>query len=225
MSGNVELKAGTSSWTAGVRKGLPLFVPTFLLAVSFGVLAAPQLGGAAAVVMSALVWAGGAQFAALGMVQAGGTVAAATLAGLLVNTRFLLMGLAVAPSLRGGALQRAVEAQTLVDASFALSAKEGGRFDRGILLGSALPQYVGWTTGTLAGVLAGQSVHDIGRFGLDAVFPAFYLVLLLGELRERRAVAVAVLAAVVTLLLMPFAPPGLPVLAAAPAALLGLRRG
>jgi 4-azaleucine resistance transporter AzlC len=211
-----------ATWRDGLRAAAPLFVPTFLLAISFGVLARPVLGTAEAITMSAIVWAGGAQFAALGVLQAGGAAGAAIVAGILVNGRFLPMGLAIGPSLTGTAKRRALKGQTLVDASFALSAREGGRFEEGIILGAAIPQYAGWLLGTVAGVLAGGLIGDVEDFGLDAIFPAFYLALLLGELRSRAAVSAALLGAAITLALMPVAPPGVPVLAASAAALLGL---
>src|SRR5947209_5560898 len=85
----------------GIRAGLPLALPVFALAVSFGVLARPLMSPAAAIVMSFVVYAGAAQFAVLSVLAAGGGAAAAIAAGLLMNLRFLPMGLAAAPALRG----------------------------------------------------------------------------------------------------------------------------
>jgi predicted branched-subunit amino acid permease len=86
-----------------------------------------------------------------------------------------------------------------------------------------LPQAAAWTGGTLIGVLAGSARADPGALGLDAMFPAFFAVLLWGEARGRLPVTAAAIGAVIALALMPFAPPGVPVLAASAAALLGLR--
>jgi 4-azaleucine resistance transporter AzlC len=208
---------------AGVRAGLPFVAPTFVLGLSFGVLAEPVMGKVAPVVMSVVVFAGAAQFAALSVLAAGGAASAAVAAGLLLNLRFLPMGLAFAPSMRGGASRRAVEGQALVDASWALASRGDGSFDRGILLGATIPQFLGWTSGTVAGVVGGAAIADPASLGLDAIFPAFYLVLLVEEVRSRRALSVALLGAALTLVLMPFAPPGVPVVAAGLAALLGLR--
>ena len=108
----------------GIRAALPLVPPTFAIGVSFGVLAAPVMGSLAAIVMSAIVFAGSAQFAALSVLGAGGTAAAAVGAGLLLNARFLPMGIAAAPATRGGRLRRAAEGQTVVDASWALAADD-----------------------------------------------------------------------------------------------------
>src|SRR3954447_5199697 len=94
--------ANESSVRDGVRAGLPLVLAVFAVAVSFGVLARPVLGALPAVVMSIVVFAGAAQFASLSVLTAGGTAGAAIVAGLLMNARFLPMGFAAAPSLRGG---------------------------------------------------------------------------------------------------------------------------
>src|SRR3954453_16963869 len=110
--------ANESSVRDGVRAGLPLVLPVFAVAVSFGVLARPVLGALPAVVMSIVVFAGAAQFASLSVLAAGGTAGAAIVAGLLMNARFLPMGFAAAPSLRGGPFARAAQGQAIVDASW-----------------------------------------------------------------------------------------------------------
>ncbi|HEX4692599.1 MAG TPA: AzlC family ABC transporter permease [Solirubrobacteraceae bacterium] len=208
----------------GIRAALPLVPPTFAIGVSFGVLAAPVMGSVAAIVMSAIVFAGSAQFAALSVLGAGGTAAAAVGAGLLLNARFLPMGIAAAPATRGGRLRRAAEGQTVVDASWALAADEQGRFDREILIGGAVPQFAGWVGGTIVGALAGSAIGNPETLGLDAMFPAFYLSLLAGELRSGDARLAAAIAAAIALVLIPFVPPGVPVLAAGLAALTGVLR-
>jgi predicted branched-subunit amino acid permease len=212
---------------SGVRAALPLIVPTLALGISFGVLAEPVMGPVAPVVMSIVVFSGGAQFAALSVLQSGGAAAAAIGAGMLMNTRWLPMSFAVAPSLRGGTRRRALEAQAIVDASFVLASRADGTFDRGLLIGATLPQAVCWISGTAIGAFGGGVVGDPDRFGLDAIFPAFYLCLLAGELRERGGltpVVTVVLASLITLALLPSLPPGLPIIAASAAALIGLRR-
>lgn len=61
----------------GIRAGMPLALPVFALGVSFGVLARPVIGSVAPIAMSAIVFAGGAQFAALSVLAAGGASEAA----------------------------------------------------------------------------------------------------------------------------------------------------
>jgi len=174
--------------------------------------------------MSIVVFAGAAQFASLSVLAAGGTAGAAVVAGLLMNARFLPMGFAAAPSLRGGSLARAAQGQAVVDASWALASRRDGTFDRGLLLGATIPQAFAWISGTIVGVFAGSSLAHPERFGLDAIFPAFYLALLLGEVRTGRARAAAALGALIAFALIPVAAAGVPVIAASAAALLGLKR-
>ena len=213
-----------ASLRAGIAAGTPFAVAAGLLAVSFGVLAEPVLGAAPAVVMSAVVFAGSAQFAALAVLAAGGDPAAAVVAGVLLNARYIPMGIALAPSLRGGPLRRALIGQGMVDASWAMAMRGGGRFDPAFMIGATLPSYPFWVGGTLLGVLVGDSIGDPGAFGLDALFPAFFLGLLIGgePLTGRRTVAAALLGAAIAAALLPFAPPGVPIIAASAAALIGL---
>jgi 4-azaleucine resistance transporter AzlC len=192
--------------------------------VTFGVLAQPVMGSIAPIVMSLVVFSGAAQFAALTVLTAGGGVVAAVAAAMLMNGRWLPMGLAVGPFLKGGRLRRTLESQALVDASFALASRGDGTYDRGVLIGATLPQYAAWSLGTAAGVLGGAALSNPQALGLDAIFPAFFAVLLYGEARSRETITAAAAGGVIALALMPFTPPGVPVMAAAAAALLGLRR-
>jgi predicted branched-subunit amino acid permease len=76
----------------------------------------------------------------------------------------------------------------------------------------------------MVGVFAGSLLGDVNRFGVDAIYPAFFLALLIGEARHRWAVGVAFAGAAIALALTPFTPAGVPILAASLAALAGLRR-
>ncbi len=196
-----------------------------MLALSFGVLAREAgFSAIGAIVMSAIVFAGSAQFAAVSIIAGGGGLGAAIGAAALMNSRFLPMGVALAPSLPGGPLMRAAQGQTVVDASWVMANEGGGRFDRYFLFGASAVQYATWLGGTAIGALAGSALGDPRELGLDAIFPAFFLALLLPELRDARSRAVALAGALIALALVPVAPPGVPVLAASVAALVGLKR-
>jgi 4-azaleucine resistance transporter AzlC len=211
------------SWRAGLRAGAPIAVAGSLLALSYGVLAREAgMPTIAVIAFSVIVFAGSAQFAAIAILGQGGGVGAAVAAAALMNSRFLPMGFALAPSFSGGPFKRAAQGQTIVDASFAMAGDGKGGFDRHFLFGATAPQYVGWVTGTVVGALWGGVLGDPERLGLDAVYPAFFLALLVAELRNRRARGVATAGALIALALIPVAPPGVPVLAAALASLAGL---
>jgi 4-azaleucine resistance transporter AzlC len=217
-----ETERGSGVYLAGARAGLPFALATFVLGISFGVLARSLGWGVVApIVFSVITFSGSAQFAVDAVLGAGG---GAIVAAVLLNARFLPMGVAVAPFLKGGPLRRALEGQAVVDASWALASRGGGRFDREFMMGATIPQVAAWISGTIIGALAGDVVGSVERLGLDVIFPAFFLALLMEELRAGgRTIAVALIAAVLSLALVPFVPPGVPVNAACAAALLGLR--
>jgi len=207
----------------GVRAALPLAIAPFLFGAAFGVLALDAgFDAVGAVVMSATTFAGSAQFAAATIIDDGGGAAAAIVAALLLNARYVTFSLAVASIFPGSRRRRALESQLLVDESWALAGRTG-RFEYGVLVGAGLLLYVFWIAGTALGTVAGDLL-DPEAIGLDAAFPALFLALLAPYLRSRRALATAVLAAVITLVLLPVAPPGVPIVAASLAALIGLRR-
>lgn len=209
---------------AGIRKGIPFGIAVFAISFSYGVVARPVMGSIAPVVMSIVVFSGAAQFGSLAVLSVGGSTAAAIAAGVLLNARYAAMGLALAPSLRGRALSRGAFAMTMVDSSWAAASQGDGTFDPWYMVGVSAPQYVGWVGGTIAGVLVGPRLGGVSALGLDALFPAFFLALLVEEARGRRRQVAAAGGAGIALVLTPFLPAGLPILAASVAAVVAARR-
>jgi predicted branched-subunit amino acid permease len=208
----------------GVRAALPLAPAPFVFGLSFGVLAdAAGIGAVAAVVMSATTFAGSAQFAVGSVFETGGTVLAAVTAAVFLNARYIAISVTVASIVPGGRLRRFVQSQLIVDESWALSGRSG-RFEWPILAGAGLLLYALWVSSTALGTLVGGALEDPSALGFDAAFAVLFLALALPYLRERRALQAAVLAAAITLTLIPVAPSGVPIVAAATACLIGLWR-
>ena len=215
---------GPGGYGVGLRAIAPLIPAVLAFGVSFGVLAqAAGVGPTASIVMSLTTFAGSAQFAIVSVLGAGGTAVAAIAAAVLLNARYGPMALSAASVFRGGKLRRFLEAQLLVDESWALAQRDG-HFDRRVMIGAGLALYFGWSTGTAIGVLAGDSLGDPAMLGLDAAFPALFLALLSPLLRNRDALAAALIGAGIALALTPIMPAGIPVIAATAACLVGLRR-
>jgi predicted branched-subunit amino acid permease len=209
----------------GLRASLPLAVSTGLLGITFGATAlAIGWPPAAPIVASLVIFSGSAQFALLTVLAGGGGLATAVGSAALFNARFVPMGIALAPSLHGGRVRRAVEGLTNVDGSWVIAHEGEGRFDRHKLFGATVTQFVAWLGGTVVGVVAAPPQSVFHDFGLDVIYPAFFLVLLLEELREgggswRVALASAALAAA----LLWVVSPGVTLLLCAAVALTGLR--
>src|ERR671934_767906 len=210
----------------GARRALPIGIAVLLFGVSFGLLARTAgMGRVAPIVMSATTFAGSAQFAVASIFDTGGTVGAAILAAVLLNVRYAPISISVAGLFRGSPLRRLVQSQLIVDESWALAARGDGRFDRRILLGAGMLLYPVWVGSTALGVLGGGFLGDPERLGLDAAFPALFLALLVPRLATSRAFTAAVVAGAIALALVPFTPPGIPIVAASAACVVGWRRG
>jgi 4-azaleucine resistance transporter AzlC len=221
----------------GARAVLPLAVAVGGFGVSFGVLArASGMGSLAPVLMSMTTFAGSAQFAAVSVLGAGGAATTAIVAALLLNARYLPVGITVAPWLTGGFASRLLHAHLMVDESWAIAAEGEGRWNPRVLLAAGAGIWIAWVSGTIVGVTFGDLIGDPTRFGLDAAFPALFLALLVPQLRDgddppaypalgragRLPVLAAIVGAVIALLLTPIAPVGVPIVAASLACLIGL---
>jgi 4-azaleucine resistance transporter AzlC len=198
---------------------------TGIYGVSFGVLAiGAGLSEAQACALSLLVFTGGSQFAAIGVIGAGGSAATAVANALLLAVRNAAYGLSLASLLRGPFARRALAAQLVIDETTAMArAQEREEDARGAFWLTGVSVFVFWNLGTLAGALAGSGLGDPATYGLDAMFPAAFLALLAPQLRQPGAPAAAVAGALIAAVLLPFTPAGVPVLAAALGVLAGLR--
>src|SRR4029077_1853690 len=136
--------------------------------------------------------AGSAQFAAISIIAGGGGLGPAVPGAARLNTRCLPMGIARAPSLPGGPAKRAAQGQAVVDASWAMSNRGDGTFDRWFLFGSTHARYGAWIAGTTVGALGGDVFSDPSRYGLDAIYPTFFLALVISEVKDRTTLVVAV---------------------------------
>jgi 4-azaleucine resistance transporter AzlC len=214
-----------TTYMDGARRAWPLAVAVGGFGVTYGVLA-KQAGFApvATIVFSIVTFAGSAQFAAVSIVNDGGTAVAAIVAALLLNARYLPIGLSVAPWLPGRPLARAAQGQVAVDESWAVSHLGGGRYDQRLLVGAGLTIWAAWVVCSTAGVVAGSVLGDPETLGLDAAFPALFLALLAGQVRERRLLLAALAGAAVALVMVPLTPPGVPIVAASVVCLAGLVR-
>lgn len=209
----------------GVRKSWPLAIAVAAFGVSFGVLAnSTGFGTLPAIAMSIATFTGASQFAAVSILDSGGGVVAAVVAAGLLAARYIPIGLSVAPVITGRLPSRILQSVLILDESWAIANQGSGRFDRDMLLGAGGLMGIAWVSGTIVGVVGGDVLGDPATLGLDAAFPALFLALLVSQVKDRRAAMAAVLGALIATSLIPFVRPGIPIVAATLACLVGLRR-
>jgi 4-azaleucine resistance transporter AzlC len=193
--------------------------------VSFGV-GAVSAGATVmqACAISLLVFTGATQFSAVSVIAAGGSTASALGGALLLAARNGVYGLTMSRRLTGSLGKRLVAAQLTIDESTAMSAaQDDPDLQRAAFWITGLSVYVFWNVGTLLGALAGSAI-DPETFGLDAAFPAAYAAMLWPLVRDGRGRLAAMIGAAICLALIPFVPVGIPILCAALAVLVGVRR-
>jgi len=206
-----------------VRRIAPVAPSSASFGIAYGILASTVgMGSLAPIVMSATTFAGSAQFAAASVLDDGGSVVAAVVAAVLLNARYLAISVSIAGAFEGSRLRRLFESQLIVDESWAVAQRGGGRIDRRILVAAGLLLYPCWVGATALGVFGGGLLGNPERLGLDAAFPALFLALLVSVVKTRREIAAALAGGAVALVLLPFARPGVPVIAASAVCLAGL---
>lgn len=188
--------------------------------ISFGALAITNGFDAwQAQTLSVLMFTGASQFATVAILGAGGTAGAAVATALLLGLRNGLYSLSLANLLSLRGWRRAAVAHLTIDESTAMAVASADDPDRGraryAFLATGLSVFVLWNLGTLIGALGAGAIGDPRMFGLDAAAAAAFLALLWPRLGVREARVVAVVAALVTVILIPLVSPGLPVLASA----------
>jgi 4-azaleucine resistance transporter AzlC len=174
---------------AGARRCVPIAISGCGIGLVFGTLAGQAgLGAGEAVLMSALVFSGAAQFVVLGLWVAPLPVATIVFATLVVGLRHVLMGVALAPVFsKLPRLKAYGSAFFMADENWALTLGEfaKGRRDAAFLVGGGLLMFLAWTGSTFAGGALGGVVKDPSRWGLDFAFTAVFLALITGMWKGR----------------------------------------
>lgn len=198
--------AAARAWQVDLRAGYVATLPLWLGAAPFGAIyalsaLAAGLSPAQTIAMSLLVFAGAAQFTAVGMLAAGAGPIAVITTTLMLNARHLLMAASLAPYLRLlGSWPRLLLAAQLTDESYAVAVGRylEGRGSAAFLAGCNLSLYTCWPLGTLAGIALGSAIPDPAAYGLDLIFPLTFIGLLVPLLKKRGSRPTAALAAALT---------------------------
>ncbi|MEM9520875.1 MAG: AzlC family ABC transporter permease [Actinomycetota bacterium] len=205
------------------REALVLTVAVGVIGVTFGVLAdAAGLSLPQIMVMSAFVFTGASQFAAVSVIDTGGSGAAAIGSALLLAARNALYGPVVARLLPAGWLPRTASSHFVIDETTAMASVQADDADaRDAFWWTAVWLWSLWNLGSIGGALLGSVIGEPETWGLDAAFPAGFIALLAPHVRERPGQVAAFVGAALAIGLTPIAPAGVPLLVAATAVVPG----
>ena len=210
------------------RQAFSLALALIPFGIAFGIACRRAgISTAGAMGFSSLVFTGGTQFAAVSTLATGGGALAATTAGVLLALRSLAYGVTMAPDLDGSRARRAILAHLMIDESVAVATSQHDpHWRRYGYVVTGLSVFVVWNLTTFLGcVVVGDTSTLVEDFGLDATVPAAFLALLWPRLRTFDARVLAVAGAAIAFGLVPVAPAGVPIIAAAAAVLLDGRTG
>lgn len=200
-----------------VRVALSVSVATGLYGISFGALAiAAGLNLWQTMALSALMFTGGSQFAFIGVIAGGGTGGAAFGAASLLGVRNALYGMQMNVLLRPRGARKYGAAHVTIDESIAVAASqdEPAEARRGFWW-AGLGVFTLWNLFTVLGAVVGDALGDPAAWGLDGAAVAAFLALLWPRLASKDPIALAVVAAAVTIIAIPFVPSGVPIMIAA----------
>ena len=197
-----------------VRDALGIGVATGAYAVSFGAISVTAgLSIAQTCALSLLMFTGASQFAFVGVIAAAGSPWAGAATAALLGTRNALYGLRLTSLLKVSGPRRLLAAQLVIDETTAMAiARDEPAESRFAFYATGAAVFSLWNLGTLAGALATHALPDPKVLGLDAAPSAAFLALLAPRLRAREPLAIALAAALVAVLCLPFVPPGVPLL-------------
>lgn len=211
------------------RIGASIAVATGLYGVSFGALSvAAGLDFWQTMALSLLLFSGGSQFAFVGVLAGGGTGVAAMSAAALLGIRNGVYGMQLNALLRPAGWRRFAAAHVTIDESTATATGQTDPSERhrGFWV-AGVGVFVLWNVFTAVGALAGAAMGDPKQWGLDGAAVAAFLGLLWPRIKAFQPAAIAAACALATLLVVPWLPPGVPILVAAlvAAAIGWFRRG
>lgn len=207
-----------------VRDGIIVGVAVGVFAIGFGVLSVSSgLSVAQTMAMSLLVFTGASQFAAVGVIGAGGSPATAIGSALLLAARNGLYAVTMSRHIKGPIWKRAIAAHLTIDESTALATSQDDPADvANAFWAGGISVFVFWNIGTLIGAAGGQAIGDPNALGLDAAFPAGFISLAAGSLRTRAGRIAAAGGLTIALIAVPFTQAGVPILLAAGGAVVAL---
>lgn len=189
----------------GMRDSIPIVLGYFPLGFAFGVLAT-QVGLSVfqAGLMSILCFTGAGQYIAIGVVQAGGAVATAIIANILINLRYFLFATSLVPHFKSlPILPTSLLSYGLTDETYAVAINRYQTREATIayMAGLNFTSHLGWIASTFIGAALGMLITETDKYGFGFALPAMYTCLLVLMIGKKSDVIAAVSAAVICIII------------------------
>lgn len=188
----------------GIRDAFPIVLGYVPLGFAFGILASEAgMSIIQAMAMSILCFTGAGQYIAIGVMQAGGAVATAVIANILVNMRYFLFSTSLVPFFKGNVPNKLaiLLSYGLTDETYAVAFNHyrNKKPTASYMAGLNITSHIGWIGSTFLGALSGALITNTDKIGLGFALPAMYTCLLVLVISKRTDLLVALIAAVLCL--------------------------
>ncbi len=203
----MDMYKRTSEFTGGAAGAVPLLLGTAPFGLIYGALAvASGISNGGAMALSLFVFAGSAQFIAVGLIAAGAPAAIIIFTTLVVNLRHMLYSATLLPYLKALPQRwRVPLAFWLTDEAFAVCIvryrqKDDSPLKHWYQLGASLAMYVNWQIWCALGLILGSRIPDAGAWGLDFAMPVTFIGMTIPFVKNRSTVVCVITAGAVSLM-------------------------
>ncbi len=188
-----------SDFKEGLLGGLPICLGYLSVAFAFGIFAVSNgLSGATVVLISMTNVTSAGQLAGVPLLTGGGTLIELAVTQLVINLRYALMSISLSQRLDGSVrlLDRLLVAFVNTDEVFAVASSRGKPCSRFYLFGLILLPYLGWSLGTLLGVIAGNVLPALVVTALGIAIYGMFVAIVIPEMKRSKSTSLCVAVAV-----------------------------
>lgn len=191
-----------NSFLKGVTDGIPICLGYLSVAFAFGIFVMGQ--GAAfewwhALLISMTNVTSAGQLAGVPIIATGGTLLELAVSQLVINLRYSLMSVSLSQKMGRSVrlIDRFLIAFVNTDEVFAVASGKQGNVGRKYMYGLILTPYLGWSTGTLLGAVAGNILPQVVIVSLGVAIYGMFVAIVVPQVKKDGATALCVLTSVV----------------------------
>lgn len=196
-------------WLSGFKDGFPIFLGYLAVSFTLGIAAkSAGLNWAQAVLMSATNFTSAGEFAALEIIASSSGYIEMAFTQLIINLRYCLMSSALSQKLspKTSLLHRMIIAFGNTDEIFAVSSSKKGYISPAYSYGLMILPLLGWTLGTLLGVVSGSLLPKNILSALGVALYGMFIAIIVPPAREKKVIAIIVIISMILSTLFTFAP-------------------
>lgn len=199
-----------NSFLKGILDGLPIAIGYLSVSFAFGIMAVQcGLSPLEALLISMTNLTSAGQLAGAPIIAAGGSFAELAMTQLIINSRYALMSVSLSQKLdrRVTLWNRLLIAFGNTDEIFAVSTGQKGSIGKSYFYGLMLTPWIGWSSGTILGALAGAALPQIVTSSLGVAIYAMLVAIVVPKAKEDRPTALCALLAIIISCLFKYLPP------------------